>query len=512
MQPDILIVGGGSAGCVLASRLTENPDRTVLLLEAGPDYASLAELPEEIARADFAPQTHDWGYVGEPDVRGNRVATPRGKIIGGSSSINYCFAMRGRPSDHDAWEALGNRGWSYEDLLPFYKAMESFPLGEEKWHGRDGLYKLSQYTWDDLTPAAEASIEAFQKLGYSRIEDLNAPGEPGFGLAPLSAVDGVRQSTALTYLNPARGRDNLTVRGDCLVDRVLFDGDRAVGVVLDQGEEIRARRVVLSSGAYNTPTILLRSGIGPAEELQALGIEVRQDLGGVGRNLIEHPVMWCIYSAKPPARDELQAMFQVFMGARSGPNEPDYDLHVLPTAVVPTASLPATFVPTAVDHPTGWDFVVFVSCVQPKSRGSVTLRSADPADKPVIDVGLYSDPEDAEKVAEAVRIARRLSRTPPLANLLVEERMPGPDVADEDLAEAVMASPSLYNHPCGTSKMGPSSDPEAVVDANCGVYGVPGLSVVDASVMPTIPRVPINPSVIVVAERAATIIADHWND
>lgn len=505
MNYEIVVVGGGSAGCVVANRLSADPDRSVLLLEAGPDYRSVADLPADIAGSAYAPQTHDWGYSAEPDEFGNQVAIPRGKLIGGSSSTNYCFAMRARPADHTAWAGRGNAGWGYEDVLPFYRSMESYPHGEDEWHGRSGEYRITRYDWDGLTPAAAAAAKSSAALGYATVDDVNAPGPPGFSLAPLSAVDGVRQSTALTYLNPVRHRHNLEVRGDSAVDRVLLEGGRAVGVRLSSGDEMAAETVVLSAGTYNTPGILMRSGIGPAAHLSELGIDVVVDAPCVGANLTEHPVMWNIHAAKPPDGD-VSAMFQTALSVRSEPGEPDYDLHVLPTAAVPSDALPSSFVPPTRKHPTGWDMIFFVACVQPRSRGSVRLRSANPDDMPIIDLGLYTHPDDAHKVAEAVRIARRLAATPPLSDLLAGERAPGPDVADDDLADAVRRAPSHYNHACGTARMGPASDPGAAVGDDCSVHGLDRLFVVDASVMPTIPRVPINPTTILIAERASWLL------
>lgn len=507
MSYDVVVVGGGSAGCVLANRLSEDPNRSVLLLEAGPDYTSVADLPDDIAQAAFAPASHDWGYVAEPDAFGTRVNLPRGKIIGGSSSTNYCFALRARPADHSAWVDAGNPGWGYEEILPYYRAMESYPYGEDQWHGRDGALRMSRF--DQLSEAAAACVEAGQNLGFPYVEDANAPGAPGFAIAPLSAVGGVRQSTAVTYLNPVRDRDNLEVCGGCEVDRVLLDGNQAVGVILADGTTIAAMHVVLSAGAYNTPAILMRSGIGPADHLDSLGIEVVKDAPGVGQNLMEHPVMFNLFAANPPT-GELGAMYEITLAVRSDdPGEVDYDLQINPTNVIQTEQLPAAFCDPIDDHPTGYDLLMFVSCIQPKSRGSVTLRSSDPADPPVIHIGLYSDVRDAEKVAEAVCVARKLAQTSPLKELIHEERSPGAHVDGDELVEAVRRNPSHYNHASGTAKMGPAEDLMAVVDPTCAVYGIAELSVIDASVFPMIPRVPTNLTTIVVAERAATFLKDR---
>ena len=504
---DVVIVGGGSAGCVMATRLSQ-ADLSVLLIEAGPDYASVQATPADLADAAFAPATHDWGYSAEPDGLGIVVNIPRGKVIGGSSSTNYCFAVRARPADHAAWVAAGNPGWGYEDVLPFYKNMENYAFGDDEWHGREGVYRITRADGSKLSQAAAATVKAGESLGIPMIDDLNAPGVPGFGLAPLSVVDGVRESTAIAFLDPVRDRPNLTVRGDTLVDKVLFDGTRATGVLLADGTEILGRHVVLTAGTYNTPAILLRSGIGPVDDLAAVGVDVLVDARGVGKNLMEHPVMFNLYAAKEPV-GEMGAMYQIMLSAVSAQGDVDYDLQLCPTAVVPTSSLPAAFVSPVDDHPTGWDMIMFSSCIQPYSRGSVTLKSADPTVAPIIDLGLYSDPRDAEKVAEAVRIGRRLTQTSPLKELIVAEREPGPDVSDEQLAQAVRRAPSHYNHASGTAKMGPVSDPTAVVGSDGSVHHLEGLTIADASIFPTIPRVPTNPTAIIVAEKISAGLAER---
>lgn len=488
---DVIVVGGGSAGCVLANRLSADARQSVLLLEAGPDFASIEDTPADIADATYAPYSYDWGYHSVADRFGNEVPVPRGRVIGGSSSVNVCVAMRARQSDHDAWAGLAGPAWSYAEMLPFYKGMARY---------------LTLGAAEHLGPHVAAFGEVSARLGYPMVDDFNAPGPVGFSRTPLSAADGVRLSTAITYLNPVRDRPNLSVRGGVLVDRVLFRGNRVYGVRLATGEEILAGHVVLSAGAYNTPVIAMRSGIGDRVELAAHGIDVVADLPGVGRNLTEHPAYWNIHVARPP-ETRARSMFGSVLSVAIGPDEPDYDVQILPSAAVPTAKLPATIVAPVRNHPTGWDMVFFVCGVQPSSRGSVRLSTRDPEAAPVIDLGLHTADADAERIADGVRIARRIARTRPLADMLAGERVPGPGVDDEDLADAIRQAPAHYNHGSCTMRMG--QDPAAVVDTNGAVHGVEGLTVADASVFPVIPRVATNIPAIVVAERIASVLNER---
>ena len=492
MIADIVIVGAGSAGNVLAARLTEDPDREVVLLEAGPDYRTVADLPPEI-RSGLRPVfTHDWGYRADTALDGRLLDANRARIVGGCSATNAALAVRGRPADYDRWAALGCDGWSFADVLPFFRRLEhDYDFGGEA-HGQNGPFPVRRAAPDEVAPIQRAFLDACANAGFPAVEDHNAPDAVGAGLPPMNLIDGVRQSTALTYLAGARHRPNLTLRSDVLVDRVELDGASAVGVRLaESGELIEAGRVILAAGAYGSPAILMRTGIGPAVHLGTVGVDPVLDRPGVGANLIEHPLMPNAFEARSLPRSG-DRVFQAMLTAPSSTADGLYDLHVLPLFNPPELQG---------DPPV---FVILTSVMTPESRGTVHLRSADPDDAPRIDLGLLTHDADMPRMLDAVRTARRLAATEPLRDLLGDQIMPGADASTDDaLAAAVRAGCEIYQHPVGTCRMGPSSDPGAVVDPRGAVYGVDGLSVVDASIMPSIPAANTNVPTIMIAERCA---------
>jgi choline dehydrogenase-like flavoprotein len=491
---DVLVVGGGSAGCVIAARLSEDPSCQVLLLEGGPDAATLAELPRDVVDASEPTEGHDWGYKSEPDALGRSVSLPRARFIGGCSSTNGCFALRGAPADYDGWAQLGNAGWSFDEILPFFRRLENDADFADDWHGVDGPLPIRRHPPSELNAVQLAFIDAAKSSGIAYVEDHNRPGALGVGPTPRNARDGVRMSTALTYLAAARGRPNLTIRGDAIVDRVVLDGARATGARLIDGEVIDAGRVVLAAGAYATPAILQRSGVGPAALLAALDIRVVVDLPGVGENLVDHPL--CAVDL-PTTADAVGAKFQAIASLRSQ-RAPDGapDLHVFAAGPF---NVPTTF------SPTGRVFGLVAGLVLPRSRGWVRLRSVDPMDPPRIDVAHLCDADDTARMVEATLVARRISRTSPLAELIAgDELSPGPSVNDDDLggiAESVRSRVASYHHPVGTCRMGTDPDAGAVVDPRGRVYGIEQLDVADASIMPTIPSANTNLPTIMVAER-----------
>jgi choline dehydrogenase len=482
---------------VLAARLSENPSRSVLLLEAGPDYPTPADLPSDI-RNGFNPVfTHDWGYASEPGSLGRTVPLPRGKLVGGCSATNAAVALRGAPSDYDEWAACGNPGWSFADVLPFFRRLENDADFDESWHGRDGPLPIRRDPPERLLPEHHAFLEACSALGYPRIADHNAPDAIGAGVWPRNVVADVRQSAALTYLAAARGRANLTICSGVLVDHVLFERHRAVGVRLSaSGETIQADHIILAAGAFGSPAILMRSGLGPTDHLRSLGIDVLHDLPGVGQNLSDHPLL-ALQFAAPVGSDNVPGA-QVLLTLQSSGSSLSPDLHIF-SWTIPPADPGASSI-----------FEIFVALVKPLSRGSLRLRSSDPAAAPVIDMGFFTAPGDMPRFIHAVRVARQLAQTPPLSDVALQELFPGPQIIDSaaDLETAIRAKVGTYFHPVGTCRMGPTTDASAVVDPRGSVYGVEGLSVIDASIMPTIPAANTNLPTLMLAERCAAWIAE----
>ena len=462
----------------------------MLLLEAGPDYGSdVAGLPEELADASAWVTENDWGYHSEPGALGRVLRLARGKTVGGSSATNSVFALRGQPGDYDAWAHAGNRGWSFDQLLDAFRRVERDLDFADDWHGTDGPIPIRRSPLRSLVPSQRAFYEAALAQGYSPVADLNAPGALGVGPTPLNEIDGVRESTAITYLAEARGRANLTVRGEAQVDRLLIQNGQLTGVRLADGETIATGRVILSAGVYGSPAILLRSGVGPREDLEALGIETVCDSPAVGSNLHDHAVLVIDYrTSDPPGPGGTQAMLTW------GDRTPDAHVrfHVFPIGPTEEASGPI--------------LSFLIGLMQPRSRGRLTLTSSDPVAPPRIDLGLLSNGRDAPDLSDGVRIAREIAATPPLVEHLDDELWPGSSVESEDaLTSAVKQQVSPYNHAVGTCRMGRRG--EGVVDANGSVHGIPSLWVIDAAIMPSIPSANTNLPTLMLAEHLAEAFA-----
>jgi len=511
MRYDDIIVGGGSAGAVLAARLSEEPARRVLLLEAGPDYATLESTPSDLRDGwRMSLRDHDWKLTAEA-VPGRAIPYPRGRVIGGSSAVNATIALRGAPADYDEWAALGNDAWSWAKVLPHLRRLEDDPEGVDELHGRGGPIEIRRWRRDELIPTQRAFYEVCRRLGFPEVVDHNCPEASGVGPFPQNRRDRLRLSTAIAYLLPARGRLNLTIRPDCLVSRVLIEGERAVGVELRSDavpERVLGRRTTLAAGAIGSPAILMRSGVGPQAALRDLGIEPVLDLPGVGASLMDHPVTRLLLVPRPGSCDPQTPLAQMVLRYTARGSAEINDMQLVMFSHVDVAGIGGPQAVAKVGTPLAIGLPVALE--RPLARGRLALASTEPRVPPLITLNLAGDPEDLRRLVDGVRLAWQVAHEPEIARhtdhvaLLTEKTMS----SDEALAAYVRATVTTQFHPCGTARMGPPEDPMAVIDQHCRLRAVQNLRVVDASVMPTIPRANINLTCIMIAEHASDWMRD----
>jgi choline dehydrogenase len=524
---DYIVVGAGSSGCVLANRLSADGRHKVLLLEAGPEDRSLwIHIPIGYGKTMFHPR-YNWGFKTDPDpnMGGRELYWPRGKGLGGSSSINGLIYIRGQPQDYDHWAALGNAGWAWKDVLPAFIRMESNTRGASEYHGDAGPQ------WGSDIAAKhelmEAIIRAGEELGVPRNDDFNGARQEGVGYYQLTTCRGWRCSSATAYLRPARRRANLEVRTEAQATRVLFEGTRAVGVEYRRGgrlcEARAAREVILAAGAVQSPQLLQLSGVGPAALLQEQGVPVVAALPGVGENLQDHLQLRLIYKVSRPitTNDDLRSLAgRVRIGLewalfRRGPLAVGINQGGLFTRLMPGAASPDVqfhFATVSADvaggapHP--WSGCTFSVCqLRPESRGTIRITSRDPLAAPGIRANYLASAVDRRYAVESLRYARRLAATEALRPYLKEEYRPGPAVTTDDelLGFARQYGQTIF-HPTSTCKMG--SDPQAVVDARLRVHGVAGLRVVDCSIMPTLVSGNTHAAAVMIAEKGSDMILE----
>lgn len=495
-EPDAtFVVGAGSAGAVIASRATEAPARRLVLLEAGPDYADPASVPPELRDGTRnALRSHDWGYRYRPRDGAPLLPQPRGRVVGGSSAVNTCIALRGQPSDYDEWASRGLPEWSWERCLPAFKRLEHDLDVENEWHGRDGPLPIRRHRPEELTAWQSAFLGGCDELGLPRCEDTNDPTTTGSGFHAMNLLHGERVSAARAYLGPdVRARPNLSIRPGVLVRRVVIRNRRVEALEVESRGEVErwpARRVVLCAGAVATPGILLRSGVGPRREVERLGVSLVADVPAIGRRMLDHYGAMLVLAPRRGTCDVHAPMIQTCLRYTSKGSATENDVLIQPGSFL---QLPGVVVPL---------FTLMVCIGKPRGHGTLTSPSADPHARPRMVGGVFADADDRARAVDGLQVALRCASSRAmrgLGTLAWPRAAVGSD--RRRLGEWIGRFSGSAFHLCGTAPMGPEGDPEAAVDGRGRVRGVTGLWVADASVFPTIPSSNTNLPTIMLGER-----------